>query len=61
MPPDTRDLTMASNPPSIAGGSRRKHKPPCPPCYHLPIYRHAKPTALSATLLSFLLSPLSIC
>ena len=57
---DTREATVATNPLLIARGSRRQHKLSCPPCYHLPIYCHANPTALSATLLLFLLSSLSI-
>lgn len=57
---DTREPTMAANPPFIARGSRRQHKLSCPPCYHLPIYCHANPTALSATLLLFLPSSLAI-
>lgn len=46
-------------PPSIARGNTRQHKLSCPPCYHLPIYCHAIPTALSATLPPFLFSSLS--
>lgn len=54
---DTREPTMVANPRSIARGSRRQHKLPCPRYYHLPIYCHANPAALSATLLPFPLSP----
>ena len=42
--------SRVANPLSIARGSTRQHKLSCPPCYHLPIYCHAIPTALSATL-----------
>lgn len=55
-----KESTMAANPQSIARGSTRQHKLPYPPCYHLPIYCYAIPTALSATLLLFLLPSLSI-
>lgn len=63
---DLRCLKIPENPewqlipPSIARGCTRQHKLSCPPCYHLPIYCHAIPTALSATLPPFLFSSLSI-